>query len=53
MTRKEAYRWLQTQLGLPEEEAHIARFSEFRCQQVTRLCKQFIASQNFEGRDAA
>ncbi len=38
MTRKEAYRWLQTQLGLPEAEAHIARFSEFRCQQVTQLC---------------
>ncbi len=50
---KEAYRWLQTQLGLPEAEAHIARFSEFRCQQVTRLCRKFIAAQNFERRNAA
>ncbi len=53
MTRKEAYRWLQTQLGLPEAEAHIARFSEFRCQQVTRLCRKFISAQNFERRNAA
>ena len=42
MTRKEAYRWLQVQLGLPEAEAHIARFSEFRCQQVIDLCGRFI-----------
>ena len=41
MTRKEAYRWLQVQLGLPEAEAHIARFSEFRCQQVIDLCGRF------------
>ena len=42
MTHKEAYRWLQVQLGLPEAEAHIARFSEFRCQQVIDLCGRFI-----------
>lgn len=41
MTRKEAYRWLQVQLGLPEAEAHIARFSGFRCQQVISLCRRF------------
>ena len=28
MTRKQAYRWLQLQLGLPESEAHIAKFSQ-------------------------
>ena len=41
MTRKEAYRWLQVQLGLPESEAHIGRFSEYRCEQVTALCHRF------------
>lgn len=41
MTRKEAYRWLQVQLGLPESEAHIGRFSEFRCEQVIALCGRF------------
>ncbi len=41
MTRKEAYRWLQVQLGLPESEAHIGRFSEYRCEQVIALCGRF------------
>ena len=41
MTRKEAYRWLQIQLGLPESEAHIGRFSAYRCEQVISLCKRF------------
>lgn len=40
MTRKEAYRWLQTQFGLPDE-THIAKFSEFRCEQVIQMCHQF------------
>lgn len=38
MTRKEAYRWLQVQLGLPEQDTHIGQFSHFRCDQVIRLC---------------
>lgn len=49
MTRKEAYRWLQVQLGLPESEAHIGRFSAFRCEQVIDLCGRFVSA----GRRAA
>lgn len=41
MTKKEAYRWLQVQMGLPEAEAHIAKFSEQRCEEVIRLCRRF------------
>ena len=41
MTKRAAYRWLQVQLGLPPEEAHIANFSEWRCDQVIRLCSRF------------
>lgn len=44
MSRKEAYRWLQVQLGLPESEAHIGKFSELRCEQVIRLCSHFVRS---------
>lgn len=44
MTRKEAYRWLQVQLGLPESEAHIGRFSEYRCEQVIALCRRFTSA---------
>ncbi len=45
MSKKEAYRWLQLQLGLPETEAHIAHFSEYRCEQVIRLCGCFTEAQ--------
>ena len=33
----------QVQMGLPPEEAHIAKFSEWRCEQVIQLCSQFLA----------
>ena len=52
MTRKEAYRWLQVQLGLPESEAHIGRFSEYRCAQVIALCDRFTSACG-RGREAA
>lgn len=42
MTKRQAYRWLQVQFGLPESEAHIAKFSTFRCEQVIRLCDSFL-----------
>ncbi len=45
MSRKEAYRWLQVQLGLPEEDAHIGNFSEYRCEQVVALCARFTRSR--------
>ena len=41
MSRKEAYRLLQLYLGLPEEEAHIAMFSQERCGQVVDYCNRF------------
>lgn len=42
MSKREAYHWLQIQMGLPESEAHIAKFSEMRCEQVIRLCSCFF-----------
>jgi len=38
MSKRQAYLWLQTELGLPEDEAHIGKFSTYRCEQVIRLC---------------
>ena len=38
MSKKQAYFWLQAKLGLPEQEAHIGKFSLFRCEEVIRLC---------------
>lgn len=42
MSKKQAYRWLQAKLGLPEQDAHIGRFSLFRCEQVIRLCEEYF-----------
>lgn len=38
MNKRQAYLWLQAKLDLPEQETHIGRFSEFRCEQVIQLC---------------
>lgn len=44
MSKRQAYRWLQLKLGLPEEDAHIANFSAYRCEQVIQLCDGFFAA---------
>lgn len=40
MSRRQAYRWLQAKMDLPEKETHIGKFSTFRCDQVIELCNQ-------------
>ena len=42
MSKRQAYLWLQAKLDLPEQEAHIAKLSAFRCEQVIQLCKSFF-----------
>lgn len=42
MNKRQAYLWLQAKLGLPEQEAHIGKFSMFRCEQVIQLCDSFF-----------
>ena len=44
MTKKQMYRCIQAEFGLPAEEAHIGKFSELRCQQVIDLCSRFFPS---------
>ena len=41
MKKWQAYAWLQAALGLNEEQAHIAKFSEYMCDQVIALCADF------------
>ena len=41
MSRKEAYRLLQLSMGLPAEDAHIAKFSAARCDEVIALSRRF------------
>ena len=42
MNKRQAYLWLQAKLDLPEQEAHIGKFSTFRCEQVIQLCESFF-----------
>ena len=44
MEKKQAYKWMQVTLGLSEEQAHIAKFSEFMCEQLIRISKQALAN---------
>ena len=39
-TRKEAYKWLSEQMGLPVEKTHIGMFDLAQCEQVITLCKK-------------
>lgn len=42
MTKKQMYRCIQAEFGLPEPEAHIGKFSEMRCQRVIDMCDGFF-----------
>ena len=44
MTREEAYRWLQDCTGLSEAQAHIALFSEYRCNELIAASNQVLAN---------
>lgn len=38
MSRKQAYNWMQKQMGLGEDQAHIGKFNEDQCQELIILC---------------
>ena len=48
MTKKEAYRWMTYVMGLPFEMGHIGSFSEYRCDELIRICKDVLANNNIE-----
>jgi hypothetical protein len=39
MSRKEAYKWLAKELGIPGSECHIGMFDEEMCDRVVRVCR--------------
>ena len=40
MPKRQAYKWMQAKLGLNEDQAHIAKFSAFMCDQLIAICQQ-------------
>ena len=41
MTKRQAYKWMQAKFGLSSEQAHIAKFSAYMCDQLIAVCDQF------------
>lgn len=44
MEKWQAYRWMQAKFSLSSEQAHIAKFSEYMCDQLICVCDQVIAN---------
>lgn len=40
MKKWQAYKWMQGKFGLNENQAHIAKFSEYMCEQLIIACNQ-------------
>lgn len=45
MEKWQAYVWLQAKLGLNSQQTHIAKFSEFMCDQVIAICAEAAGPQ--------
>lgn len=40
MTKWQAYKWMQGKLALSDKQAHIAKFSEYMCNQLIIACNE-------------
>lgn len=45
MTKWQAYKWMQGKLALNEEQAHIAKFSEYMCDTLILECNKVYENQ--------
>ena len=48
MTKKEAYRWMEYAMGIPSDMAHIAGFSDYRCDELMQKCSHYLKVHNIE-----
>ena len=44
MTKWQAYKWMQSKLGLSDKQAHIAKFSEYMCDRLIVICNEVYSS---------
>lgn len=42
MSRANAYRWLREKYGLREDQAHIAQFNDYLCEDLIRQCREAL-----------
>ena len=45
MKRKDAYKWLSKQLGIPKEYTHIGMFSPATCNKVVEISKKLLGKR--------
>ena len=45
MTKRQAYKWMQGKLALTDEQAHIAKFSEYMCDRLIIECNRALENQ--------
>ncbi len=43
MKRQEAYRWMADFFCIPQRDAHIGMFSEYRCNELIKKCDSLLA----------
>lgn len=45
MSKWQAYKWMQGKLGLNDKQAHIAKFSDYMCNQLINICSEVYKNQ--------
>lgn len=46
MQKWQAYKWMEAKFGLNRNQAHIAKFSEYMCDELISVCKQVLKNNN-------
>ncbi len=46
MSKKEAYRWMEYFMGVSENDAHIGKFSDYRCEELMKKCKEILSNNH-------
>ena len=46
--KKEAYRWMTYVMGIPSEMGHIGSFSDYRCDELTKVCKKLLENNKIQ-----
>jgi len=42
MKKWQAYKWMEAKFGLNSQQAHIAKFSEYMCNELIALCENSL-----------
>lgn len=48
MSKKEAYRWMTYMMGIPFDMGHIGKFSEYRCDELVKICEDILRKNNIK-----